>query len=463
MTRSDTKETWLLAGAARVDITPPMGTQLAGDIGRYRPVKDIRDRLYAGALVLDGGGRRACVLSLDLLAAANTWSDRIRKGAAEALGIEPKDVVVHVVQNHASPSLGHCFFSEGCPYVRGAPGWFLGGDDAYHQPTVDRCIEAVRQAGRRLQPVVARVGRRMDGRVAFNRRFVMRDGSASTHPPACDPNILHVEGPTDPEVGVLTFSDQAGDVTAVLLHHTCHPCTGFGQRTVVAADWPGAWAQHAVEHFGPQCVPLVINGCCGNVHSREHLNPHWRADYPKLGRLLWETASGVLGRLEPVTAGPVDVRRKVLRMPLRKLTDEQVAAARRIIKDRPEPPCTEDENVQGDWDWVFAAMTLDLKDTRDRDPLCDYEIQVLRVGSFAMATLMGEPFVEAQLRIKLKSPAPYTFVAHFCNGYAGYVPTRRAFERGGYETRAGNSSKWTPDALDHIADETIRLLQRTFA
>ncbi len=43
----------LCAGAARADITPSLGTQLAGDIGRCRPTEEIRDRLYANALVAE--------------------------------------------------------------------------------------------------------------------------------------------------------------------------------------------------------------------------------------------------------------------------------------------------------------------------------------------------------------------------------------------------------------------------
>jgi len=75
---------------------------------------------------------------------------------------------------------------------------------------------------------------------------------------------------------------------------------------------------------------------------------------------------------------------------------------------------------------------------------------------------MGEPFVEAQLRIKLESPAPYTFVAHFCNGYVGYVPTLDAFSRGGYETRTANWSKLQPEALETIVNSAIELLEKLF-
>lgn len=72
-------------------------------------------------------------------------------------------------------------------------------------------------------------------------------------------------------------------------------------------------------------------------------------------------------------------------------------------------------------------------------------------------------FVEAQLRLKMESPAARTFVANMSNGYAGYVPTARALERGGYETWTSSNSKLVPEALDMIVDSSVELLDGLFA
>jgi hypothetical protein len=448
----------LKAGAAQVDITPDLGIQLAGDIGRYRPTEEVRERLYAKALVLESGGARACLLSLDLLASSNFWSDEIRRRAAERFGLAPEAVMVHVVQNHASPTLGHFFVSDECALMPPEYPWLRGGDDRYNEPTVARILEAIERAAAAMQPVEMKLARAMDGRVAFNRRFVMRDGSARCHPPNCDPQILHVEGPTDPEVGVMLLTGRDGRPVAGLLHHTCHPCHGYPHRYVIA-DWPGAWAELMAGQMG---VPLVINGCCGNVHHNNHVDPHAMHDHRRMGEMLAETARRALERAEPTGSTALDFRRKVLRLPLRRLKQEEVTWARRYVEEHPGPEWIDAEKTRVTWDWVYAVCTMDLRARQESDPLCDYEVQAFRIGDLALVTLMGEPFVEAQLQIKLASPARHTFVAHFCNGYAGYVPTRRAFERGGYETRTSNGSKWEPDALDAIADEAVGLVRHLF-
>ncbi len=86
---------------------------------------------------------------------------------------------------------------------------------------------------------------------------------------------------------------------------------------------------------------------------------------------------------------------------------------------------------------------------------------MLHIGDLAMATVMGEPFVEGQLKIKLKSIAPYTFVAHNCNGYLGYIPTARALKGDGYETWTGTFSQFEADSLDRIAERTIKLINES--
>ena len=452
----------LCAGAATTDITPEMGIQLAGDIGRHRPVEEVRERLHAHALVLEREGRRCCLLSLDLLGVTNAWAAAIRQRAHERFGLEPDAVMVHVTQNHSAPTIGHFFIRDECDLFPPEHPWLRGGDERYNRPAVDGILAAIGEASNRLQPVTAAAGRRMDGRVAFNRRFVLRDGTVRTHPPACDPSILHCEGPTDPEVGVMTFTDDGGRVVAALLHHTCHPTHGYPTRYVIA-DWPGAWADGVRAELGGQCVPLVLNGCCGNVSPSDHLHPSQTRDHREMGRKLTASTVAALGQMSPLDASTLDWVSQVIPIPIRTLDPAQVGAARKLIADHPEPMWRDESKTSVEWDWVYAASVLDLHESTQREPTYPYEIQAVRIGDAAVLALMGEPFVEAQLRIKLESPTAHTMVAHMCNGFVGYVPTKRAFAGGGYETRTANWSRLVPDALEIIESEAIDLLRELFA
>ena len=130
----------LLAGAALVDITPGIGTQLTGTPGLRRPGEILVDPLSARALLLDDGERRLCIPSLDLLAVTEEWGDKIRNGAKGPFGLEPDAVMVHTISNHAAPGLGHTSSRLESEYTPPELSWIRGADEAYNPVAVERAL-----------------------------------------------------------------------------------------------------------------------------------------------------------------------------------------------------------------------------------------------------------------------------------------------------------------------------------
>ena len=455
-----TKDDQLLAGAARVDITPEMGVQLAGDIGRPRPVEEVRHPLYVRALVLERGGERVCLIAADVTLVMRNVADELRGRVGEAIGCSPDGVIVHAGQSHSAPAVGNHMMTDRFGLVPDDLPWLRGGDDRYTPQFLAGAMDAVGQAEAALRPVTVKAVRGMDGRVSFNRRFILRDGTVKTHPGLCQADILCCEGPVDPEVSVVTFENESGKPMAALLHHTCHPVHGYPFR-YVCPDWPGLWAEAARDLLGGDCIAMTINGACGNIHHTNHLDPRYKRDVDHHVACLTETVERILPELRPIGPLPLRWARSVLPLPMRDLPAEEVAAARKLIEDHPEPMWNEDkDNIH--WDWVYALATLDLAERQQQTATYDYEIQVFRIGDLALAAWPGEPFVEAQIELKKDSPAAHTFVAHMSSDCAGYLPTPRAFAHGGYETRTANWSKLAPEALGAVTEESASLLDSLF-
>ena len=142
-------------------------------------------------------------------------------------------------------------------------------------------------------------------------------------------------------------------------------------------------------------------------------------------------------------------------------------SARRLLKEHPQPMWKDAEKTAVEWDWVYAAMQIDLDAHVRRTPTFDYPLQVFRLGNTALVSVPGEPFVEEQLRIKLASPAAFTFMAHMSNSFMATVTALRgaglqAFARGGYETQTSAGSKLAPEALGMIGDAAIGMLNDMF-
>lgn len=452
----------LKAGAARVEITPALGTQLAGDIGRRRPLEEVIDPLYARVLVLESGDRKLCIVSLDVLAVTTACADEIRRQAVEELGFDRGAVMLHDTQNHAAPSLGHFMVSDRTPYIPPALSWLRGGDDAFIPYAIERIIGAVRQANAALEPVEVGAGSGIEGRVASNRRFIMRNGRLATHPAPGSPLIRHVEGPMDPELGVVCFRGVTGNMAAMLLSYTCHPCHGYPHHYTIG-DWPGAWCTAMQEAYGTESIPLVLNGCCGNIHHTNHLDPKQVSEYHRMADLLAETARDVIAEIAYRGEVVLDWRTVTIAIPRRTPSPDEVAAARSLLAQHPKPKWLDEEHTAVDWDWFFAVSLLDLVEERELSPMFQCEIQAFRIGDIALVALPGEPFAEGQLQIKLGSPTYPTYVAHHCNILTNYVPTVEGFYAGGFEAERYYAARLAPEALDMMVHTALKLLKELFS
>jgi len=451
-----TDEAKLRAGASQVDITPPAGTHLAGAVGYHRPARVALDPLYAKVVAFEAGGRRICVLALDVTIITEDWTERIRQRVAEQFGLEPDALMVHATQTHSAPPIGHFMVDPDFPALPHEFEWVRGGDSAYSEWAAGRAVEAVGQALGSLRPVQIAAASGSDGRWAANRRAVTVDGGITMTTgvwaePQGRQTIRYIEGPIDPEVGVLVVREPSIDIPAVLLHHTCHPVCVFS-RPLVSADWPGAWAAEMRATFGEGCVPLVINGACGNI------NPADRSDHRPMGAGLAETTRMVFERLEFTDDAALDRRLVRLPIPLRELTDEELSWARGVLDADPVPPWDPDRPGQLTRDWMVAASVWSVHLQRQRDPNLAYEIQVLRIGDTAIVGLPGEPFVELALAIKLASPFQPTFIAHCTSHYVGYIPFAEAMARGGHEAETRYWAKLVPEAFEMIREQAVGLL-----
>ncbi|MEI6502303.1 MAG: hypothetical protein WCP21_14910 [Armatimonadota bacterium] len=444
----------LLVGVAQADITPDYGTQISGDIGRYRPVEQVRDRLYARIFVWRSGDTTACLVACDMACISQNHSRNLRALIAGAIGAAPEAVVIHCVQSHSAARVGGMFDDpEGI--LTPDLWWVRGETPAYSELFFGAVLAGVAQARDAMVPATARYARIMEGRCAFNRRFIMRDGTARTHPSYLDEDVLHVEGPVDPEASLTLFEREDGSPLAGLLHYTCHPTHGYPHR-YISADWPGLWSEAVSQKLGGDCVVGCLNGACGNISPNDHTSPDYdsRTNLLLMVRRLGETADRLLTKLRPVETLPLQAVSRIMNVPWNQPTPEAVAAAHRMIAEHPQPIFKDEAKESIAWEWVFALRDLDKVHKLRTDPEYSFEIQVLRVGDLVIVGWPGEPFVEAQLEVKLKSHPRRVIVAHECNDECGYLPTLSAAQRGGYEAWG----KLPPGTLERMAEQTVAII-----
>ena len=92
----------LLAGAAKVDITPEDLNGLTNLWGT--PFEAVHDRIYVRALMLDNGINRAAIVAADLVEFGDT--SELREQIEKEFGIPTANIIITASHDHSAPRVG---------------------------------------------------------------------------------------------------------------------------------------------------------------------------------------------------------------------------------------------------------------------------------------------------------------------------------------------------------------------
>ena len=454
------------AGFSRVDITPPLGVRMGGQV--HPPQADsIESRLYANAMCVREDGVDLVIISCDLVSIPTAMADQIRGGIAARLSMSSENVLIAATHTHSGPLTGA----------------MLGGERERDYVAIlpAKIEEAACEAHRALQEARLTVTSTEVKGLAFNRRVIMRDGTIQTHPLKNDPDIVELEGPDDPELGIIYATDPSGRFLGGVVNFACHGTVMERYSTAISADYPGYVSNILSEELDPGSTVLFMNGACGNICQVDTQNSETRevgADWAKhMGRTIAEAAVQAIRSGAGVEQSGLRVRSDTLAIPMRPIPAEVLREAKeKASKPVSASPLNSDYGTEpfGElqasrvalvdlietefWGWLEAKQILALAEEYARNPLVDVPVSVVAGVDFALACVPCELFVEFGLEMKQRSSFRYTFVSELTNGAIGYIPTEKAFSRvGGYETRF--PARLREDAGRLITEKVVSLLR----
>jgi hypothetical protein len=430
---AEPRQAGVRVGVATTEITPPLGYRLGGYF-KDRFAKEVRDPLFAKALVLEQDRTRAAILLTDLVGVPAWITERARERIQAKTGIPGAHVAIAGTHTHTGPYLPRTAES-----------------DAYLDGLIDRLVEAVvRAAG-------STFAARLDGAsvpqvpsVSFNRRHLFKDGKVRTigpvtrHLPDHEPaNIMSSAGPIDPDLGLIYVRDDRR-LRAVLSVFALHLNT-VGDTTVgepvVSADVAGVLAKQ----LGPDVVSIFGAGTCGDINYVDPKTPGTRTT-EQIGTLLAATVRSAESQARPLHPS-LAVRQARFTAPLQKFPPERVERAKKDLTRPQEIPF---------YELVESTSILDLE--RRAGAPYPLEVQAFRLGpEAAIVFIPGEVFVELGLAIKKGSPFETTIVIELANDSGpAYIPTKKSFEESGYEVL---NSRLGPGGGEKIVDEAVKLLR----
>jgi hypothetical protein len=418
------------AGFAEIEITPPLGTHKIGWLKEIVST-EVLSPLYARVAVFGAEATSIAFVQLDTLFIAWPEVSAIRQGVERAYGFPGAHVMVSATHNHAGPAVTHA--GE------------VAKDERYTETLVARVIEAFGRAWADLEPVEIGFWRAFEWRVARNRRLVMRDGRVRTHGTFDDLDALCLEGPIDPEVAVIGVRGLAGDLRAALVNFACHP-THHGGDTAIDAGFPGVLARRLRKLGCP--VTLYLNGASGNLHTADPRAGGQNLSAELAGEYLAQDVWGVLQHLVFKQDARLAAASRTIELPYRQVTEAEMTGSAFGAQRFVDPAI---------YDRTIPALVRKIEERG----MHTAEIQVLCVGDRAIVGVPGEFFCELGLQIKERAWPVQALISTCTNGRVGYIPTRKAFLHGGYETTFGPGSMLAPEAGEMIVQTAVELIEQT--
>ena len=410
--------TRLRAGAAKIDITPPMGVEMCG-YGPYlkRTCTEVLDPLYAHALWLETPESRVLLISVDLCALARDARDAAAREIAERCGIDPGSMLICSSHTHSGPAAQRLI------------GW--GEVDARYMRMLHEKLVAcaVRAQGAAEPALLGAVRQRMHD-IGVNREQTS-------------------VAPLDTAAQLLRVDRLNGSTLAIVYNFGAHGVVRYPQTARISADWPGLVGA-ALQWAFPGAVPLFLQGACGDINAHDMLFDQDDLEIAqkvcdmRVGDVAYRFAEQITPALRNIEMrGDTELHAlwKEIELPCappsREILENELATHLPLADSRQyaDLPPLHARLPHDDGDtlaWCNARFVVDSV----RHQLCLLEqnvltvpapLQVLRIGRMLLVGWPGEIFIDFSLEVRQRSPAPLTAIATFSNADIGYIPTPAAF------------------------------------
>jgi hypothetical protein len=245
------------------------------------------------------------------------------------------------------------------------------------------------------------------------------------------------EGLVDPQLRTVAFYSGAERVAACH-YYACHPMSAYGKGEV-SADFCGE-ARQALQATEPGCTHLYFSGCGGNITAGKY-NDGSPAMRQGLRDRMLDGMQRALSALAPEPIRAVDwTTTHVFPAPAPRWNAD---ALRAQIADPSQPVVHRNRPA-------FALAWLE----RQAAGVSPVQLGGLHVNDVSVLHLPGEPFVEYQLEAQRLGGDRFVACAAYGDGGPWYLPTREAFEQGGYEVGV----TWSDESVEEELRSAIARL-----
>lgn len=380
----------LIAGAGKADMTPP-ASAFPYVVPSEKPFVGVHDPLFARAMVLDDGSTRVVLVSID--ATSLIEPDKIVAAVAAAADAPPSNVMVTVTHTHNNPLV-----------------FWHGQASNLSQPAM---IAQVREAA--VEAVRAAMAARHPARMVFARARAyanVNNGEEAGLATWADP-----EGSSDKSLDLVRVTDLAGKPLAMMVNYATHGEVMYRAVTKdggyeVSGDLPGAVSAMLEDEPGGAPVVLFTPAAEADQLSLfKAVQPTAQLPGIDIGAAGWgllellarRIAAAALDAAAAAGSGRADVA-------IRVASGALTCAGQKFNVERPSG------KVLG----ITSGPDVTIK------------VNVIRIGSFALAGIGADIASDIGQAVKASSPAEQTTLVTMTGESAGYILNDKAYLNPGH-------------------------------
>ena len=417
------------AGYSKAIITPPFGTLLSG-YACVRRAENIHDDLFARVVTIKMD-ETFIIVQLDLLMVSDKFIAALCDLLEKKYCINSKNVFVSCIHTHSGPmdeTVGGGYFDMSV------------GDGPIAQNVLKQIVWCAGQALSNLCEFKLSSEKSHLRGIGLNRR---------------DPSI-----PIDDSLFVLSLNRTDGK-KIVMYNYACHPTIMNAKNKAVTADYPGQAAK-ILESQEPVVCALFLNGACGDVSTRFTRKEPSFSEVVRIGSILGGEVLKLLNSgssqfpLTVLKSASDCIEVKIKALPS---LDEAKSALSKALekKDAAEKGHMEKGKlrlIQSAYEG--ALMNLETVKNIGSQKSIKFQMKALKINDIFFVYIPGELFTSLSLKLKGSFSGLDVNIVCYGNGNYSYIPDRRAYDEGGYETM---TALFAPGEGEKIIDTAVSLIE----
>lgn len=448
------------AGAAQVDITPPLGTYINGDfVAHY--ARNIHDPLFAKAIVLEKGTSVIAIVVVDICIMNKVFLDKVKSVIGKQTAIDYENILISSTHTHAAGSVAAVYLTP--------------ADELYEKKIQPLIVLAVKKAKGNMRPAKTGFGSvDVPEHVRCRRYFMSSDFEAynpvkgvfdqvKTNPFGSEHLVDRAVADPDTELSYLAIKGLDDKWIALLGNYSLH-YVGDWDNGTISADYFGEFAKSIHQKFEAEddFVAMMSNGTSGDVNIWEYKESgrYPKGDFKKSAFIGNDIANKVLQSIQNIQwdllPDLVTEYAELLCKVVKPNSQELIDAIQKVSASNYENLQVTQVNQDG-LKSLYAREQVLLNELPDHQI---FSLQAIKIGRGIIGGMSGEIFAETGLWLKKQSPLRNYFTIGLANGNCGYIPPAHEIKRGGYETWRSRICNLEPDTESRVKTKQLELIKK---